>query len=309
MTGSGASAAGAPQLSTEQLRALETAVVRALQTGRTGELEVLGYGEISSVVGWPLSDGTRVACKRLPPFASEEQLRRYRTCFETYLDRLSDAGIQPQASGLQSLTRGGGTIVAYCIQPALRADDLLVRRLWECHPERGRALFQQVLDAIEPFVSDRRGLDGQLSNWALVDDQLVYLDVTTPLLRDETGAELLDTDLFLASLPWALRGVVRRWMLSDIVDKYYDLRGVVLDLLGNLIKEGLTAHLDGWLTVANQRLGDRPLEAGDVWRYYRSDARLWALLQRLRRIDRAWQRSVRRRRYEFLLPGAIERRV
>ena len=33
------------------------------------------------------------------------------------------------------------------------------------------------------------------------------------------------------------------------------------------------------------------------------------LLQRLRRLDRAWQRRVRRRVYPFLLPGRIERHV
>ena len=36
-------------------------------------------------------------------------------------------------------------------------------------------------------------------------------------------------------------------------------------------------------------------------RYFRSDRRLWLLMQRLRRADRTWQRQVRRRPYPFLL--------
>jgi hypothetical protein len=36
---------------------------------------------------------------------------------------------------------------------------------------------------------------------------------------------------------------------------------------------------------------------------------MWGLLQRLRRIDRSWQRRVRRRQYPFLLPGKVERHV
>jgi hypothetical protein len=44
-----------------------------------------------------------------------------------------------------------------------------------------------------------------------------------------------------------------------------------------------------------------------VRRYYRSDARLWGVLLRIRRLDRAWQRHVRRRSYPFLLPQRIER--
>ena len=42
-------------------------------------------------------------------------------------------------------------------------------------------------------------------------------------------------------------------------------------------------------------------------RVYASDARLWEVLLRLRRLDRAWQRRVRRREYPFLLPGRIDR--
>ena len=47
----------------------------------------------------------------------------------------------------------------------------------------------------------------------------------------------------------------------------------------------------------------------EVDRYYESDAYLWEFLQRLRRADRFWQRRVRRRTYQFLLPGRIERNV
>jgi hypothetical protein len=43
-----------------------------------------------------------------------------------------------------------------------------------------------------------------------------------------------------------------------------------------------------------------------VRRYYRSDARLWAGLLLLRRLDRRWRRLTGRR-YPFLLPGRIER--
>jgi hypothetical protein len=44
-----------------------------------------------------------------------------------------------------------------------------------------------------------------------------------------------------------------------------------------------------------------------VRRYYRSDARLWGALLRLRKLDRAWRKGIRRRTYPFLLPRRIER--
>jgi hypothetical protein len=47
----------------------------------------------------------------------------------------------------------------------------------------------------------------------------------------------------------------------------------------------------------------------EVRRTYVADARMWLLLQRLRRLDRAWHRRIRRRTYPFLLPGRIERHV
>lgn len=58
---------------------------------------------------------------------------------------------------------------------------------------------------------------------------------------------------------------------------------------------------DAQSTVAQQ-----PLTEQQVHRYYRSDARLWATLLRLRRLDRAWRRRTGRP-YPFLLPRRIER--
>jgi len=88
----------------------------------------------------------------------------------------------------------------------------------------------------------------QLSNWAVVDGQLVYLDVTTPLLRDEAGRERLDVDVFLASLPWALRVVVKRLVLKASSTPTTH-RGCHPDLLANLVKEGLGDRLPGLVAL------------------------------------------------------------
>ncbi|MCA9659221.1 MAG: hypothetical protein KC486_12825 [Myxococcales bacterium] len=301
--------AAPPVLSDAELRDLDAAIERALEAGdeSAAGLELLGYGEISCVVAWRAGDD-RVACKRLPVFAEAATLERYQASFTEYLERLAAGGVTPVASGLQVLPRGHGAAAVYCVQPRLAGDALVSRALRGLEEDAALALFDRLLDAIEGVTSATVGLDGQLSNWALVRGELRYLDVTTPMLRDGDGGERMPVGVFLASLPWALRGIVRRWMLRPILDKYYDPRGVVLDLLGNLHKERLAHLLPAFLDRANARPGLAPaLTQAEVDRYYAADARDWALLQRLRRLDRAWQRRVRRRTYPFLLPGAIER--
>jgi hypothetical protein len=149
-------------------------------------------------------------------------------------------------------------------------------------------------------------LDAQISNWAWVDGSIVYFDVTTPLLRDGDDEDRLDTDIFLASLPWMLRGFVDRFMVRGIIDEYFDVRITILNALANLYKERLVELLPLGLELANERL-EQPLTAEEIRRYYAKDARMWEFLQRLRRADQWWQRHIRRRPYPFLLPGRVER--
>ncbi len=156
-------------------------------------------------------------------------------------------------------------------------------------------------------IDSRLGLDAQISNWALdTDDGFVYIDVTTPLIRDEAGNEMLDTDLFLASLPAFLRPGVRRFLLPEILGHYYDARAALLDLIGNLKKERLDNAIPAFLEEANHVV-DPPITGKEISRYYRSDAVMWEILQRLRRTDRWWQHTIRRRGYPFLLPGKVDR--
>jgi hypothetical protein len=291
--------------SAEALRGLEERASAALARGDEHELEILGYGEISCVLA--LDDGgERYACKRLPPFHDRARFERYHAVFERYLGELREGGVVPLDSEMVAVPRPDGDLGVYVVQPRQPKPTLLVPYLAQATEAEAARVFGVVLDAILTTVQPTRGLDGQLSNWVWAEGGLRYLDVTTPMLRDTQGRDLLDVELFLASLPWALRGAVRRFMLAEILDKYFDRRGVVLDLLGNLFKEGLERLLPAFLAAANERLAPA-LTASEVWRYYDGDAGTWALLLRIRRMDRWWQRAVRRRTYPFLLPGPIER--
>ncbi len=288
----------------DALATLEGQVQEALRSGDSSALRVLGYGEISVVLGWP-ADAPVLACKRLPPFADHEALARYEALVHWYVAGLERAGVRVVPTELH-VAPGSDPAVAFLVQPALPAPSFVPAVLRSGDPVNGHPAVEAVVSAVVRAVRPGLGLDGQLSNWVWLDGRLAYVDVSTPLARDATGGSLLDTGLFVASLPWVLRTPVRRFVAPSIVGRYHDARTVLLDLSANLLKE----RLDGWLPVVldevNRRV-DPPVDPDEVRRDYASDARLWGALQRVRRADRWWQRSVRRRPYAFLLPGPIER--
>lgn len=302
---------GACPVDADALAGLEARVQRALAQGDVGDLTVIGFGEISSVLLLDAAAG-RFACKRMPRFDGAERVARYGALLEEYLATLRGVGVTPVESWLMSVPEPDGARIVYVVQPFLDPAGLAPKKL-AALPEGpgGEAAAAPIIDAIVAAtarcVTPTVGLDAQLSNWVFVGEGLRYLDVTTPLLTDAQGTTRLDTDLFLASLPALLRGLVKRFVLPDILARYHDRRRTLRDLVANLHKERLTRFVPAFLARSNQELDGPPLTAEECLEDYRSDAATWALLQRLRRWDRAWQRHVRRRPYPFLLPGHIAR--
>jgi hypothetical protein len=96
-------------------------------------------------------------------------------------------------------------------------------------------------------------------------------------------------------------------VVHQVIDKYHDPRGVVLDLIANLIKEGQANRIAPFLQVANPHLS-RPLEEVEVRRYYSGDTRVWTAWQAMRRWDRFVRTRLLGQPYPFLLPGRIDRR-
>jgi hypothetical protein len=290
---------------TVDLVALERSVERALRQGTEAGLHVLGYGEITTVIAWPGRDGP-FACKRLPLF-TDERFAEYEPAFADYLIALADRGIDVLPTELVHHTRSDGLIVAYCIQPVLPPESLLPRVLRDAMTgadggARIRALLEDLIDHIARVVDDHVGIDAQVSNWAVDDSRLVYLDVSTPFLRDADGHDRFDCDTYLESIPAIFRGFARRFVIPGVVQTYHSTRSITLNLAGHLTKEGLEAWIPLTLDLARERLGVDVTERA-ARRHYRNDVRLWGLIQRVRRIDRVWQRRVRRREYPFLLPG------
>ena len=291
-------------LGDDELRALDSLVDEALKSGREKLLPTLGYGEISLVLGWP-QEAPRYACKRMPAFPSQAAFESYARTLGDYVAALEAAGMDVVPTEMRGVDQAGGGVVGYVVQPILAADTLAPPILHAADPGHGHPLVDAIVAAAAGTVSPRIGLDAQLSNWTWDDGRLTYLDVSTPMLWDEAGVSRLDLEPLAQAYPAILRPLLRRFVAPRILDGYRDLRGVYLDLCGNLLKERLDLWLGAFLAAIAPRL-TQPLTAEDVHRYYRSDARLWAVLLRLRRLDRAWRLRTGRT-YPFLLPGPIER--
>lgn len=288
------------------LAELESRVRDSLRTGDESGLDVIGYGEVSTVLRWPPGTGDR-ACKRLPRFASRAPFDAYAALFEETIAAMRDAGIDVVDSELHTLEEPDGSVTAYCVQPLLPGESLGPSVLRAADPTGGaHPMLPAIASAVQGFCTAERGIDGQVSNWAWDGGRLRYLDVTTPFVRDTAGRWRLDLAVFGASLPALVRAPVLRFVLPGIEAKYHDPRHVLLDMAGNLHKERLAAWVPVWLEVANEVV-DPPITADEVRRFYASDARTWAVMQSVRRLDRWWQRRVRRRTYPVLLPGPIAR--
>lgn len=286
------------------LAQLEASVEHAIATGDESALHVLGYGEISLVLGWPPGK-PEVACKRLPVFPSAERFHAYESTLEDYISELGARGINVVETQFRGVARPDG-IAGYVLQPAYPRSTLATAILRAAAPSDGHPLVKAIVDSAVGAVGPTIGLDGQVANWLWSDGSLRYLDVTTPMLWSEDGTLRLDLELIVQPLPWLLRGPVRRFVAPGIVDAYRTPRGVMMDVCGNLVKERLDAWLPLFFEEANRHVTP-PIGLDEVQRYYRSDARTWAFLLWARRLDQAWQRNVRRRPYPFLLPRTISR--
>ncbi|MGZ4179063.1 MAG: DUF6206 family protein [Solirubrobacteraceae bacterium] len=278
---------------------LDATVEEAIRAGAARGLRVLGYGELTLVIGWPTEEPV-VAVKRLPPFSDRRRLEAYTTLVERYVELLRERGISVAHTEVRSHPGPRGSMRAYLVQPLVPRERHLNVILQHADEARVRTLLEQVADNVHRCTDDAVGFDAQAANWWVENGALGYFDISTPMLRDPDGHEQLDVALFLSVYPWITRPVLAR-IAPGVMAQYHDARTVLLDFASNLHKEGLDHWVPTLLKVANPEL-EHPLTADEVSRYFRQDKLLWALMQRLRLADRGWQRHVRRRPYPLLLP-------
>lgn len=287
---------------------------------------VLGYGEISTVfeLAEPVFSG--FAFKRMSIFETAVELDGYLATYNEYHRLLQEEiGIQLPTHGYASFINRNGRPIFYILQEKVDNDAMGHNALSKCSDAEAVQLFAQVLQAFgkvyafnEAQDKYRVGIDGQISNWAIVQNDnaqasLIYIDTSTPIYRNR-GVEQLDSNLFLRPAPSFLRWILRLFLLQDVVNRYYDLRQVIVDLLGNLHKENLGHLVPLFVPIANDFLDNdlASLQAThiteeEVAAYYDEDKKIWALYANMRRLDRFLHNKLFRKHYPYILPGKVKR--
>jgi hypothetical protein len=126
--------------------------------------------------------------------------------------------------------------------------------------------------------------------------------------------EQLNPELFLRSAPSFLAWLLRALFLSDVVNRYYDFRRVVIDLVANFHKEqrpdlvpDVIAAVNGFFAQETSDWSVQPITEQEVRSYYREDAFIWRFYLAARKVDRFLRTRLLGREYPYILPGKIQR--
>lgn len=277
--------------------------------------EVLGYGEISIIL--QIGDNPDVAYKRMPLFSDRPAAELYAGQFHEYCRYLSDAGLTLPHHETLIIEIPDRPVVLYIAQERLSGKRFAHRLIHELERAEIPAMFERIIveiDKVWKFNASslpalQLAIDAQVSNWVVLEnEEIVYIDTSTPLYRKD-GVEQMDPELFLESAPVFLRWLIRWLFLKDVMNRYYDPRLVYMDLAANFYKEKCPELIPEAIRCINGHLpsGCQPLNPEEVEKYYKEDKLIWTLFLAFRRIDRWLTTKVFRKRYEFLLPGKIER--
>jgi len=301
------------KISTEDLSEFEKGLdISEIENSKISA-EIIGYGEISSIFkvkgfpGW--------IYKRLPLFETKEQAVEYAKKYVTYVDFLKKIGLQ-LPDDFCKVVKGPSKVVLYLAQQEINKEDLCQNKLHSQSDEQNLKMLQKIflkINKVFQFNEKHKNktelsIDGQISNWAVEGENLLYFDTSTPLFRLD-GIEQLNPDLILSSAPKALIWMIKLFFLKDVMNRYYEIRLVFIDVVANLYKEKKISLIDSAIVQANRILpvGIDKISRKEIDSYYREDKFIWQLFLGLRRLDRWFTTKIFRKQYEFILPGKINR--
>ncbi|MFX1307748.1 MAG: DUF6206 family protein [Promethearchaeota archaeon] len=294
-------------------------------------IKILGYGEITLVFEI-VNDNYKYAYKRLPIFETHEQAKKHEHVFREYNRILNEElNIKTPPLDIVWFENDEGKIIFYAIQEKILSESVGNKVIHKVSKKETEILVLNALREMKKVWAFNRenqtydvGLDGQISNFAVLNynpenpvveqnPKLIYIDTVPPFYRIN-GIEAMEIELLTKSMPSFIRGLLKRIFLQDLIDRYYDWRLVIIDLVANFFKEQKPELIPSLIKVVNNFLKEEasefniePLNFEEIEKYYKSDKFVWVLYQRMRKFDRFIKTKLLRKKYDYYLPGMIER--
>lgn len=294
-------------------------------------IKILGYGEISLVFEI-IGDSQQLAYKRIPIFDNEKQVDRFIWAYNEYCRILKeDVGYNLPEHDVVWFRDDNDKIQLYCIQNKIASNSVcnnIIHQISDKDVEKLVILVMREMKKLWDYSNNTEnielGLDGQISNFAIINydvnnpaitehTKLLYFDTSTPFLR-MNGEEAMQFELLLKSAPGFLRGILKKVYLEETVNRYYDWRKVSIDLVANFFKEQredlvprLIDFINKFFKTEVKNFEIESLNLEEIEKYYKNDAKMWRLFQKVRKFDRFIKTKIFRKKYPFYLPGKIKR--
>ena len=253
-------------------------------------------------LGWP-ADNPEFVCKRTPPM-SHAEFNRYQSLVHEYVDQLRALGqavVDTEVVGIDHR----GTVVGYLVQPMFDTKTLGENVLKAAEPSPDHPFLVAVADATARATSTC-SLDAQVTNFAWDGETLTLVDVGSPFLWTDSGELRFELKPFAQMLPAPTRALAVR-EITKVVARWNDPRIVAVDVVSNLLREGLDEWIDPTLTALNRRLElDEPITLAEAQELYEEDQKVFPTLVKLQGIERWWQEKVRKRTYQFFIWSTFE---
>ncbi len=288
-------------LSGAELHELDDLVLDALKSRDDSALNILGYGEVSVALGWPINN-PRFVCKRTPPF-TQAQFTNYRSLVTEYITGVEARGLAVADTSIVPVERGD-QVVSYLIQPMLNPASLGHNVLRAAEPDPDIPFLDALASTLD-IVSSDLSIDAQVTNFSWDGSHLTLIDVGTPFLWDDAGRLRFDMSPFVRMLPALTRPLVTR-ELTKLATRWNDPRRVGLDIVANLYREGIPEWVDPTVVALNRQLDDDPITAEEAKKFYAEDVKIWPLLKKLQGLERWWQTSIRRQSYDWFIYSSFE---
>lgn len=292
-----------PEITDDELIALEEAVRAAQATRSLDGLTVLGFGEVSIAIGWP-AERPRFVAKRLIPVADATDLDGPLDAIDAFVERVRASGGRVLPHATRRVQRDDGRHVGYVVQPVVAREEL-AEMVLESEPP---AAFHPLLVAVRDFVvgcaDDDLVLDAQIPNFAWRDGEVWLLDITSPA-RFDAGDRLDYPNQPLANqlVPAVLRPALGK-ASADILRLYRGQQGALTQVVVFLHRIGAESWVEPAIATFNEVL-DEPIELDEVRDRWARNVKDFPRIKKLLLAQRAWQERVRRRPYEYLITDSF----